>query len=92
MSIKRITIHQCLSVVGLEVDDREVHVLVAGGSPPWSGIVVTTFTDPVAREQYVGQVREWLDRGRPITAVEREGERQLVDEYALFSAALGPFE
>jgi hypothetical protein len=88
----RITVHQGLSVAGLEIVGPTVKVLLTGGCAGWSGTVCYDFTDDGTLDDFVARVREWRDQGHPVTVVERGSAAHIVDEQALFDAALGPLE
>ena len=84
-----IDVVQGVQVLEVEIDGDEIRVDVFGGEDCLCGVVIYRFTDREEREYHYRTLTSWRDENTCVTYVSRDGLVSLVEEEALFNAALG---
>ncbi len=89
MSEWDIDVVQGVQVLDVSVEGDEIRVDVYGGEDCLCGVVLYRFADREEREHHFRTLCSWRDDQTCVTYVSRDGLVSLVEEEALFNAALG---
>ena len=81
---------QDVVVLGIDVVDDDVLVDVYGGPDNACASVSFTFGGTTDRATSLARLQRWAHDEAPLTLLEHQGTVRLVDESALFAAAIAP--
>jgi hypothetical protein len=89
MSDGAIDVVQGVQVLDVAIEGDEIRVDVYGGEDCLCGVVLYRFPDPDERDHHFRTLSRWRDDETCVTYVCRDGLVSLIEEEALFNAALG---
>jgi hypothetical protein len=85
---EEIEVLQNVLIFAVEVDGSDVRVDIYGSDEQICGTVTYTFADRGVRKAQAATLAQWCETSVPLTYVKRADTVALLDESALFTAAL----